>query len=169
MNCDLVLIGPDGKRWRFKCRRCGSECRSPLADPAKVHRSCGDHRPIDDGPGSELKAIIAELGLAGDAGCGCEAMARQMNVWGVCGCREHHAQIVAQLRKAAAKKGWLAKLAAAKAAVAAGLALRIDWLDPAPSLVEIAIERAMERAAGREAEPAQSAPAPGTRRGPSPG
>lgn len=166
MDCDLELLGPDGTRWRFRCRRCKSECRAPLADPRKVHRNCGEHRPIDDGPGSELKAIIAELSIAPLKGCGCEAMARKMNEWGVAGCREHHAEIVDQLRQGAAKTGWLAKLAAARAAAASGLALRLNWLDPIPSLVDLAIARAIERAAARE--PGRSAPAPETPRGPSP-
>jgi hypothetical protein len=95
--------------------------------------------PID-GPGTELRRLLKELGVTEFAGCGCANKAKQMNAWGVAGCREHFAEIRTWLDEAAAKASWLDKIRAAGNAVAAGIL--IDPRDVLASLITIAIERA---------------------------
>lgn len=65
----------------------------------------------DYGPGTELKKLLAELGLQPSSGCECEARARQMNAWGPDGCREHRAEIITWLKEEADKAGWVQKVA----------------------------------------------------------
>lgn len=99
-----------------------------------------------EGPGTELKAIFATLGVTESLGCGCEAMARQMNVWGPERCRLNRARIVKQISDTAAKKGWGETLAAGWASLTSGLALAINPLDRFGSLVDLAIDRADSKA-----------------------
>lgn len=94
------------------------------------------------GPGSKLKELLAELGIKNFAGCGCASRMRQMNRWGVVGCRENFAAIRGWIAEAQAKAGWSATLTAATRATTSGLALQIDPLDIPGSLVRIAINRA---------------------------
>lgn len=93
------------------------------------------------GPGTELKAILASLGPI-PRNCKCNERARQMDVWGVAGCREHREQILAWLRQEKVKLGWLARLNAAVGAVRTGLAFHLDPRDVAGSLLDEAIRRA---------------------------
>jgi hypothetical protein len=65
-----------------------------------------------------------------------------MNRWGVDGCRAHFDEIREWLIKAQAQAGWSATLTAATRAATSGLALQLDPLDIAGSLVQLAIERA---------------------------
>jgi len=97
--------------------------------------------PPADGPGSELKRLLTELGLTGKAGCGCEAFLLQMNAWGLDGCAQHREAILAQLRVNQARLGWLEALRAAAAAVRSGLVLALNPLDPAPGLLDEALRR----------------------------
>ena len=98
------------------------------------------------GPGTELKKLLAALGLAEKLGCECNGRAVQMDLWGVAECREHRAEIVGWLKDGAAKFTRKQKRAAAWKMLATGLAFKVNWLDPLPGLVEEAIRRA-ERAA----------------------
>lgn len=98
------------------------------------------------GPGTELKALLASLGLTPPGGCGCDDLAARMDAWGVAGCRERREDILARLRANAAKVGWLAKLKAGALAVAVGLAFRLDPRDPYPGLLDEAIRRAEAKA-----------------------
>ena len=52
--------------------------------------------PLPKGPGDFLKEILAAKGAKAHQGCGCESMARRMNVWGPQGCREHRGEIIDQ-------------------------------------------------------------------------
>ncbi len=94
------------------------------------------------GPGTELHDLYASLGVNMMAGCPCRSRIAQMNGWGVAGCREHRDEIIAWMREMAPKYGWRDKLAAAAAAIASGLAWKIDWLDPFAGIVDEAILRA---------------------------
>jgi hypothetical protein len=92
------------------------------------------------GPGTALKRLLSELGVTDFAGCGCDGKAKQMNDWGVTGCREHFAEIRTWLIEAQAKASWFDK---ARAGINAALiGLPIDPTDVAGSLVRLAIERA---------------------------
>lgn len=101
-----------------------------------------------EGPGSELKAIFGQLGVTESLGCGCEALAKQMNQWGAEQCRKNRALIVKQIIDTAAKKGWGETLAAGWASLTTGLAMRINPRDRFGSLVDLAIERAKAKGAG---------------------
>ena len=103
-------------------------------------------RPPDVGPGEELRLLLRELGLRGRSGCYCASLARGMNAWGVAGCRERRGEIVAHLRRAQARAGWVEKVKAAALAVASGLAFKLDPLDPAPGLLDEALRRAEAKA-----------------------
>jgi hypothetical protein len=94
------------------------------------------------GPGTELKAILATLGITHQPGCDCNAKAAQMDAWGVAGCRSNFNQIVVWMRDGAPRWGWVAKIMAGAKAVKSGLALQVNWVDPFPSLITLAIERA---------------------------
>lgn len=95
-----------------------------------------------DGPGTELKKLLAELGIKSFAGCSCEKHAAQMNAWGIDGCRGHFEEIREWVVDAQAKAGWLTTITAATNAAASGLALQLDPLDIPGSLVKLAIDRA---------------------------
>lgn len=107
-------------------------------------RNCKEPSPPapDFGPGTELAALIKQLGGTDEPGCGCDAFREQMNRWGVDGCREHRPEIVAQLTASAAKWGMSDWLAGGWKAVTSGLALLLDPRDPIGSLVDLAIKTA---------------------------
>lgn len=139
------------KRLRV-CPHCGFRARLP-DDGAPMFCPCQSGQPLPPpepaeipdpgfGPGTELSAILAGLGISMAADCGCKAMAKRMNVWGVSGCREHHGKIVAHLKQAAKRKDWSRKWSVATAINTALVGMKVNWLDPIPGLVNLAIERA---------------------------
>lgn len=105
------------------------------------------HRPVvRGGPGTELKSMLREMGIA-PKGCGCDDRARQMDSWGVAGCRANLPTILNWLQEQQEKQGWLTILSAAAKAMVAGIAF--NPLDPLPGIVQEAIRRAEEK--GRRA------------------
>lgn len=97
------------------------------------------------GPGTELKLILKNIGVEERPGCDCNGKMNQMDNWGVKGCREHFDEIVKWMREGMAKWGWYDKMKAAAAAVKTGLALQINWFDPWPDMVNMAIEEAAKK------------------------
>lgn len=93
-------------------------------------------KPVGRGLGTELTKLLASLGLAGEAGCGCKAMAKRMDEWGLGGCKVNEAEILDWMRAAHAKLGWRERLAVVGRAVGSGLAFRLDPLDPARGLLD---------------------------------
>jgi hypothetical protein len=69
-------------------------------------------------------------------------MLAKMNRWGVDGCREHRAEIIAHLKAAYQETSWADFATASAKAIASGLAFSINPLDPFGSLVDEAIRRA---------------------------
>lgn len=64
--------------------------------------------PRPKGPGDFLHDTIRFwLRLSPTVGCGCEDKIRQMNVWGVAGCREHLEEIVGWLISKAKEDKWV--------------------------------------------------------------
>lgn len=130
---------------RIRCERCDfsiawtkdglpkRNCRIPLPPAPNF------------GPGTELASLIKQLGGTDEHGCGCKAMIEQMNRWGVDACREHRAEIVAQLTASAAKWGIADWLSGGWKAVTSGLLFTVANADPIGSLVDLAIQRATER------------------------
>lgn len=144
MKCEFAATGESDARGRhgYQCAQCGRVAFSKYADSRLISATCRSIAPVARliGPGTELKQLLVSLGITEATGCGCAGHVRQMNTWGVEGCREHFAEIRQWLIESAAKTSWLDKARAAGNALAAGV--WIDPLDVAGSLVRIAIERA---------------------------
>lgn len=98
--------------------------------------------PPGFGPGTELKKILASVGIEPSPSCDCNGKALQMDLWGVAGCRENRDAVVGWIRDNAEKWGWSGFGKAALKAVATGLAAKINPLKPYDSLINLAIERA---------------------------
>lgn len=96
------------------------------------------------GPGTELKALLASIGLTDQAGCGCEDRAARMDVWGPAGCEARRDEILTWLRGQAAQLGWWGRLKAGAALAAIGMIFYP--LDPAAALLDEAIRRARAKA-----------------------
>lgn len=91
------------------------------------------------GPGSELRSL---LGLLGFRACQeCADLAREMDRWGVEGCRlpENEAVILARLREKAKEASFLSKVKAGLLGALRGVV--VDPRDPAPGLLAEAIRR----------------------------
>jgi hypothetical protein len=124
--------------WPYQCR-----CR-------RVYMNAGDVVPKlttvaaipFSGPGTELKKLLELLGIKSFEECHCESRMLQMNRWGVEGCRENFETIRGWIAESQSASGWSVMISAGARAAASGIALRIDPLDVAGSLVRIAIERA---------------------------
>lgn len=96
------------------------------------------------GPGAELGKLLKSIGISDTPSCDCRAKRAQMNRWGVAGCTANREQIVTWMREGSERWGYAAKLRAAAAAAGTGLAFQLNWLDPYPSLVDLAIAKARE-------------------------
>jgi hypothetical protein len=89
------------------------------------------------GPGSELARLLKEIGVKVDCSI-CSEWKRQMNLWGIDGCKEHRQDIIDRLKKAAGEASWSQTFTAAS-----GL-LSKSWFlifDPYGSIVDEAIRR----------------------------
>lgn len=92
------------------------------------------------GPGVQLKFIFQELGFEA---CGiCGEWICKMEQWGPDGCREHASEIIARLREAADKLSWGERFKLLGRTVSTGWVVKVNWLDPLPSLLNEAIQRA---------------------------
>jgi hypothetical protein len=117
--------------------------------------------PIGYGPGTELKAMLESVGIVAPPACDCNAFMKQMDVWGIDGCREQFDAIVERLRKKSDDWGWTKvftdksketeenhqltmaeKIKIGIKTFTTGLAWKVNWLDPYPGLAEEAIARA---------------------------
>lgn len=95
-----------------------------------------------NGPGTELQTLLESMGLKAKKGCSCKAMVRQMNRWGIEGCRENRAWIIARMKDNYKKYSTWEAIKAAVHAKRSGLLKQIKKMDPFGSLVDLAIERA---------------------------
>ena len=59
---------------------------------------------VRNGPGTELKALLAKFGIHASPTCGCNAMAQKMNEWGE-ESLDHIDEIVDVMQETAAKRG----------------------------------------------------------------
>jgi hypothetical protein len=99
--------------------------------------------PPPEGPGTEIETINREyFGIEPNEACDCKGKVRQMNAWGVAGCRQNYWTIVGWMKDNAKHYGWADKIGAMAGAVTAGIAFRIKWTDPWPGIVTEAINRA---------------------------
>lgn len=92
------------------------------------------------GPGTELKALLASLGLSAKWCIGCQGKAAQMDRWGVDKCREERETIRGWMIAGMKSATWWETGTAAALAVSQGLA--VNPLDPAGWMVDEAIRRA---------------------------
>lgn len=119
MLCDLqpglggVCFCPRCDPRRLRPIRCGvnRECLvvEPPPNPAEPQRFDPSVAPIR-GPGTELHKLLQAMGVRPTRGCGCEEFARQMDAWGVEGCRQRREEILDRLVHEAEKRtflGWL--------------------------------------------------------------
>lgn len=110
--------------------------------------------PLDKGPGTELKNLLSKLNINPGPSCDCNARARQMDQWGVQGCRERLDEIVGFLKDGQERWGWAQGFknmtTAGLKAFTTGIVFKISWSDPLPDLVRLAIDEA-ERKEKKEA------------------
>lgn len=97
--------------------------------------------PAANGPGTELKRLLASVGVNPAPSCDCNGRARMMDQWGPAVCRQRIEEIVGWMREGQARWGWKEKLSATAKAVANGLVFKLNPLDPFPSLIEEAIRQ----------------------------
>lgn len=119
--------------------------RDPADRPAKTLRAW------PHGPGSELKKMLASLGVNPGPSCDCNAKAKQMDAWGVEGCKQNRETIIGWMRDGQGRWGWRDKVHAAAAAVTSGLAFKLNPLDPFPGIIDEAIKRAEDAESLQEA------------------
>ena len=155
MNCLYEPTGvarEDGRR-EFRCTRekCGhvrwareTPRRNCKAAP-KIEKLPGRKPAPVEGPGTELKAIFESGSVPQGVNCGCPEKMRQMNRWGVDGCKEHRDTIIGWLRESSEKYTARQKIKAALNWTMSGLAFKLNPLDPFGSLVDEAIYRAEKK------------------------
>ena len=147
-KCTLINIGQRDGKYVHKCQLCRTEYLSKYENPAMFKAQCRVkarqaakpqiERPAN-GPGRELEKLIGELNLP-SLGCGaCQELAKQMDLWGPDGCREHREHIVRDIESRAAKVGWVDYLNAAVQLIREPW---FDFIDPIGSMVDEAIRRA---------------------------
>lgn len=96
--------------------------------------------PPPYGPGTELKAIFAELGIKPKASCGCQQKAAAMDKQGVEGCRKMREALIADLQASYDDATLIEKASAGIAAIAKGYPLTLG------GLLDLAIEQAEKKA-----------------------
>lgn len=125
----------------YRCIECGQESPDQSA-PHRGRCSCyaaslPPRRARDDGPGTELKALLKDwLGIEASPTCSCNAMARRMNQQGPewCESDEGMAEILGVMRAEHAKRWEAGKT-------------RLPWADiGARQLVRLASRRARAKA-----------------------
>jgi hypothetical protein len=102
--------------------------------PERIKRACC--RP--SGPGSELKALLGELGVTG-CKMGCNGRAAQMDRWGIAGCRENRETICGWITEQKNAASLLTQATVVANLIRTGLVLRIHSVG---DLVDEAIRRA---------------------------
>jgi hypothetical protein len=99
-------------------------------------------RDIDHGPGTQLKMILASLGIEATQHCDCNTRQMQMNEWGPEKCRENIEEILGWMEEGKERWGYAARIKAASKALLNGLAFKLNPFDPFPGLIEESIRRA---------------------------
>jgi hypothetical protein len=91
-----------------KCRKCGVFdlfCGSPRACPAAAVAINEPPAPPANGPGTELKKLLARVGITASPDCACNARAAEMDRQGVEWCEANLDIIVGWLREQAEARG----------------------------------------------------------------
>jgi len=86
----FTFCGVCGKRYgKSTSLSAVASCKKKQRKPLTIEQQIGQ------GPGTELKKLIP--GFLEHKSCGCKDFAKNMNVWGVEGCKENKQQIVDRL------------------------------------------------------------------------
>jgi hypothetical protein len=120
------------------------KCNRSYPDTGKtircICRAGGSSRFIENGkliggPGTELTELLKSYGIEEKPSCSCRAVARQMDQWGVDGCRQqkNFDWIVKRVMENAQKYSWF---------------LRLPAMLTLPLVITIAIERARKKSEG---------------------
>lgn len=105
-----------------------------------------------EGPGTELKKLLEELGFFGFNGCSCAETIRWMNAEGPDKCLEAKDAIVKKLKDGQRFVSWWGMAKAGILGVTSGIAFKLNLAHPIESLVEEACRRAKEKSS----EPSKS-------------
>lgn len=131
MNCETVVIGEEDGKHVHRCRRCGTRYLSRYNEPRMFKATCRVHpqpQSPNAGPGTELTALFAALGITEREGCNCKGIAAEMDREGVAGCRRKRDYFLAQLNENARLYSWWDKLKAGSLAVLSGAPLTLGGL-----------------------------------------
>ncbi len=120
------------------------KCKRSYPDTGKtircICRAGGSSRFVENGkaiggPGAELTELLKSYGIEEKMGCSCRAVARQMDQWGVDGCREqkNFDWIVDRIKENAQKYSWF---------------LRLPAMITLPLVITIAIDRSAKKSEG---------------------
>jgi hypothetical protein len=142
MKCLWVQLSQEVVNGRVivQCSRCLKMAKVPVENLGSIDRECPrDRRP---GVGDTLREIVRLLGFKPKEGCGCAATIAEMNRLGPDECERNIERFVTKLRKSYATTSTTEAMHGAFAAFTTGLAFQLDWTDPIPSLVKLAIARA---------------------------
>jgi hypothetical protein len=116
------------------------------AAPRENPRVQAQAKPVSvDLPGDELHAIYESLGVQRKSNCPCNAKIAEMNKFGSAGCRANFDEIVNWQREGMKQYTVTERATAAWHMMTSGLAFEIgvmNWADPFPALVDLAIKRA---------------------------
>ena len=100
--CKFVL-----QNGKYVCQRCGMYAPSAKAvarcDPSRIIRT-EDAIAQEQGVGTELKKMLAKIGIKSTAHCSCNKRARAMNMRGIDWCEANIDTIVGWLREEAGKR-----------------------------------------------------------------
>jgi hypothetical protein len=112
-NCQFILH-PDKPGYKV-CIQCGVEFYAPIEAP--IHRMCPAAQnlwPVTDsrcigkvsevGPGTELKRMLAAIGIQASGACKCKQRAIAMDAAGPDWCNEHIDEIVGWLEEEAHRR-----------------------------------------------------------------
>ena len=118
----------------YTCELCG---RSRLVSNVKFRCNCKSFAVPRKkrGPGTELTELLKSYGIEEKSGCSCRAVARQMDQWGIDGCRQQKNLdwIVERAKENAQKYSWFVRLPA---------------MITLPLVISMAIERARKKSEG---------------------
>lgn len=103
------VVAKDGDHWTVDVEHANYPRASRVAEPQQPAAR------IDSGPGTELKKLLARIGITSTPNCSCNRVAREMDQWGPEECKkpERMAQILAAMRENAEKRKlpWIETLA----------------------------------------------------------
>lgn len=114
-RCEFVDVVVSDNVATVRCVNCGRMVRVPVESTNVVAKCRGDAETrwtkegvriskLEGGPGTELKKLLASLGIKPEKNCACNARARVMDRQGCDWCEQHIDVIVGWLREEAEKR-----------------------------------------------------------------